>query len=72
MKKVIKWAGRVVLSAGVVFALGFGAQQALGSAPGLEDCQPCYSQQECSGCCWLTEGQCGTCTVNNACFCHEC
>jgi hypothetical protein len=72
MRNIIEWAGRVVLSLSVVFALGFGAQQALGISSRLDDCQPCYSQSECNECCQLQSGECGFCTVTNACLCFEC
>lgn len=74
MKKVIEWAGRLVLTAGIVFALGFGAQQAIGSSSRMDDCQPCYTQQECNDCCMQQSEECGTCIIipANACFCHPC
>lgn len=70
--KAIEWTGRLVLCAGLVFALGFGAQRALSSASRLDDCQPCYSQEECDDCCWAQSQECGFCTVANACLCFEC
>jgi hypothetical protein len=69
MRRIITWAGRVVFSAAVVFALGFGAQQALGSAR-YDDCQPCYSQQECQDCCWELYEENGWCSPTNACLCY--
>jgi len=68
---MIAWAGRVAFGAVVAFALGFGGQQAFASARTDEDCQPCYSQEECRTCC-IEEGGAldGYCVIaTGACFC---
>jgi|GEM_PF-2947372 len=71
MRRMIASAGRVAFGAGVVLALGFGGQQAFASADTEEDCQPCYSQEECVTCC-INElhAEDGYCVIaTGACFC---
>ena len=65
MRRTINWVGRIVFGAGVVIALGFGAQQALASSS-LVDCPYCDTNDDCDVCCYPETGDC---VQNFVCVC---
>jgi len=54
----------------VVGALAFGATQALASSPSSDDCQPCFSQEECNTCCIVVLNFLGGDCLAENCVCY--
>ena len=65
MRNMIAVAGRVVFAAAIVFALGFGGQQAFASSNAV-DCPFCDTSEDCYECCPPPGGDC---VQNFVCVC---
>jgi hypothetical protein len=69
MIRTAKWLVRAVFAAGIVGALGFGAQQAVADRNAKDPCVCAHptSTNECYECCGLPDG--GVCNAGHYCVC---
>jgi hypothetical protein len=69
MIRTAKWLVRAVFAAGIVGALGFGAQQAVADRNARDPCvcPTVGAWDECDECCGLPDG--GFCTSGHYCLC---